>query len=119
MLDALLVPEQAVEKGGEGSAIEAGEAAGRRFLLTLEVTRAVEQESLEVSVWGSEDGANWPTKLSLFPQKFYPGSSQLLLDLASHPEVKFLRAKWEVNRWGRGDMTPRFTFSLGIKELAG
>jgi hypothetical protein len=41
----------------------------------------------------------------------------MLLDLIPHPEVKFLRAHWEVNRWGRGDETPMFEFNVSIKEV--
>ena len=41
----------------------------------------------------------------------------MLLDLAAAPDVKFVRAHWEVNRWGRGSETPMFEFSVTIKEI--
>jgi hypothetical protein len=31
--------------------------------------------------------------------------------------VKFVRAHWEVARWGRGTETPMFEFSLRVKEI--
>jgi hypothetical protein len=41
----------------------------------------------------------------------------MLLDLTAHPEVKFVRAHWEVARWGRGDETPMFEFDIRLKEI--
>ena len=120
MLDAQLISEQTVEAGGSGPDIELGEAAGKKFFLTLTITRIIEQQSLDVSVWGSPDKVNWGQKpLAAFPQKFYAGAHQILLDLGENPEVKYLRAKWKTNRWGKGAPTPRFTFSLDIRQLAG
>lgn len=119
MFDHFLVPEIAVEANGEGEPIEFGENAGKTFLLTLAITRVLEQQSLDVSVWGSADGADWGAKpLASFPQKFYQGVSQLLLDLRDKPAIKFLRAKWTVNRWGVGDPKPRFSFLLKMQEQA-
>ncbi len=51
------------------------------------------------------------------PQKFYCGQSPALLDLTAHPDVKFVRAHWEVARWGRGVETPMFEFGLRLKEI--
>ena len=119
MFDRFLVPEITAEANGEGEPIELGEHGGKTFLLTLAITRVLEQQSLDVSVWGSADGADWGTKpLAAFPQKFYPGVSNLLLDLRGQPDIKFLRAKWSVNRWGVGDPKPRFSFLLKIQEQA-
>jgi hypothetical protein len=119
MLNTFLVSEQAVDKNGEGPTVELGEHAGRKLLLTLRLTRIIEQESLDVSVWGSEDGVNFPAQLTAFPQSFYTGTQQLPLDLTGQPNIRSVRVKWEVNRWGRGEKTPRFTFSLAIEELLG
>jgi hypothetical protein len=93
-------------------------AGGRVFLLTLEITKIIEQESLDVSVFGSADGATWGAKaIVAFPQKFYCGQSPLLLDLAAHPDVKLVRAHWDVARWGRGVETPMFEFGVRLKEI--
>ena len=119
MLDAFVVPEITVEANGEGEPIELGESAGKSFLLTLAVTRIVEQEALDVSLWGSADGTDWGAKpLTAFPQKFYQGVYQLWMELREKPEVKFLKAKWVVNRWGVGQTKPRFSFLVKIQEQA-
>ena len=119
MLDSFLVPEITVEANGEGEPLALGEASGKTFLLTLAITRILEQQSLDVSVWGSTDGQEWGEEpLIAFPQKFYQGVSQLLLDLRDVPDIRFLRTKWTVNRWGVGDPKPRFSFLLKIQEQA-
>jgi len=119
MLDRFLVPEITVEANGEGEPLDLAESAGKAFLLTLAVTRILEQQALDVSVWGSADGADWGAKpLSAFPQKFYEGVSQILLDLREKPEIKHLRVKWTVNRWGVGSPKPRFSFLLKMQEQA-
>jgi hypothetical protein len=119
MLDGFLVPEIMVEANGEGEPIALGESAGKAFLLTLAITRILEQQSLDVSVWGSADGQTWSAKpLISFPQKFYQGVSQQLLDLGEASDTKFLRTKWTVNRWGVGSTKPRFSFLLKIQEQA-
>ena len=117
MLDAFVVPEITVEANGESEPIELGESAGKAFLLTLAVTRIVEQEALDVSIWGSADGKDWGAKpLTAFPQKFYQGVYQLWMELREKPDVKFLKAKWVVNRWGVGQTKPRFSFLVKIQE---
>jgi hypothetical protein len=119
MMDTFLVPQKTVVNAkGDSAAVEGSGAANRVFLLNLEITDIVEQESLDVSIYGSGDGATWgPKPLAIFPQKFYRGRHPLLLDLTAHPEIKFIRAHWEVNRWGRGSETPMFEFQVAIKEV--
>ncbi len=119
MFDAFLVPEIAIEANGEGAPVELGENAGKVFQLTLAITKIAEQQSLDVSVWGSADGTEWAAKpLIAFPQKFYRGVYRVFFDLSAHPDVRFLKAKWLVNRWGVGDLKPRFTFLLKIEAHA-
>jgi hypothetical protein len=119
MIDTLLVTDKtAVSAKGDGPTVDVGGAAGRVFLLTLEITKIIEQESLEVSIFGSGDGTTWGAKpVVSFPQKFYCGETPLLLDLTGHPDVKFVRAHWEVARWGRGTETPMFEFGVRLKEI--
>jgi hypothetical protein len=119
MFDTALIPEKTIiSSKGDGSATDVSSATNRIFLLTLNITAVVEQESLEVSIFGSEDGQSWPEKpLITFPQKFYCGESPLLLDLSSRPDVKFLRAHWEVNRWGRGKEEVMFEIGLKVREV--
>ena len=117
--EIVLVPANtAVSAKGDGAAVDMSAAASRVFLVTLAITKIIEQESLDVSVYGSADGATWGAKsLAAFPQKFYCGESPLLLDLTAHPDVKFVRAHWIVARWGRGTETPMFEFGVGMKEV--
>ncbi len=119
MLEIFLVPENSVITAkGDGPAVDISGAAHRVFLLTLDITENLEQESLDVSVFGSADGAAWVDKpLAAFPQKFYRGQHPLLLDLNAQPEMKFLRAHFEVNRWGRGPEMPRFSVGVMLKEV--
>jgi len=119
MIDTFLVAEKtAVNAKGDGPAVDVSGAANRVLLLTLEITKIIEQESLDVSVVGSADGTAWGAKAVVaFPQRFYCGDFPLLLDLTAHPEVKFVRAHWEVARWGRGVETPMFEFGVRLKEI--
>jgi hypothetical protein len=118
-IDTLLVPEKTVVNAkDDGPSLDVSAAASRVFLLTLDITDIIEQEALDVSIFGSADGATWGAKaVTAFPQKFYRGQHPLLLDLAGHADVKFVRAHWEVNRWGRGTETPMFEFHLAIREV--
>jgi hypothetical protein len=119
MIDTFLVPEKTlVNAKGDGPAVDVTGAVNRVFLLSLEITKIIEQESLEVSVYGSVDGAAWSAKpIVSFPQKFYCDESPMLLDLKAHPDVKWVRGHWEVARWGRGTETPMFEFSIRLKEV--
>ena len=119
MFETFLVPEKTVVTAkGDGAAVDISGAAGKTLLLTLTITRIIEQESLDVSVWGSPDGQDFGAKpLVTFPQKFYMGEHPLLLDLSKEPAIKFLRVHWEVGRWGRGAETPMFEFQLSAREV--
>ncbi len=119
MSDTFLLPEKTVvSTKGDGEAVNVSDAASRVFLLNLTISNIVEQESLDVSIYGSADGAAWDSKpLITFPQKFYRGEHPVLLDLSAHPNLNFVRAHWEVNRWGRGTEIPMFEFHLTIKEV--
>jgi hypothetical protein len=119
MIDVNLVSKKILATcKGDGPAVDLSPADHRIFLLTLEITKVIEQESLDVSIYGSADGAAWSAKpLVAFPQKFYCGELPLLLDLTSHADVKFIRLHWEVARWGRGTETPMFEFGVQIKEV--
>jgi hypothetical protein len=119
MIDTSLVPAHTVVSAkGDGSAVDVKAASSRVFLVTLAITKIIEQESLDLSIYGSADGTTWGAKsIAAFPQKFYCGESPLLLDLTAHEDVKFVRAHWEVARWGRGTETPMFEFGAVLKEI--
>ena len=117
--ESILVPAGTVATAkGEGPAVDVSSASTRVFLATLTITKIIEQESLDVSIFGSADGATWDAKsIAAFRQEFYPGETLLLVDLREHPNVKFVRGHWEVARWGRGTETPMFEFGVTLKEI--
>jgi len=119
MIDTYLVPEKTVVNAkGDGAAVDVSGAGNKVLLLNLHITNIVEQESLDVSVQESADGTTWnPKALTAFPQKFYRGQHPLLLDLSGQANIKFVRAHWEIGRWGRGSETPMFEFSITMKEV--
>jgi hypothetical protein len=115
----LVAANTTVETNGQGTPLELGPLAGQILLLVLRVEEVVEQESLHVSIWGSADGQDWGTQaLFWFPQKFYPGVAPAALDLEQRPDIKFLQARWEVNRWGRGIPRSYFKFALEVQKAA-
>ncbi len=120
MVDTFLVAEKTVINAkGDGTAVDVSAAGNRVFLATLYITNIIEQESLDVSIYGSVDGATWPAKpIVAFPQKFYRGEHPLLVDLTQHADVKWVRAHWEASRWGRGTETPMFEFQVTLKEVS-
>jgi len=122
MLPQFLLPETTVREGGSGPDLELGEHQAGCFVLTFGITRIVEQEAIDLSIWGSADGREWGARpIITFPQKFYCGTYQIVLDLSDHPNVKHLRVKWGVNRWGRGETKPLFgiyVFLQGMKPTA-
>jgi hypothetical protein len=119
MLPQFLLPETTVREAGTGPAIQLGDQQGGTMILTLGITRIIEQESIDISIQGSSDGSDWGAKpVAAFPQKFYCGTYQILLDLTDHPDVKYLRVKWAVNRWGKGDPKPLFTIYLFVQSMS-
>ena len=119
MTEIVLVPAGTVATAkGDGPVVDVSGLSGRVLLGTLAITKIIEQESLDVSIFGSADGATWsPKSIAAFRQEFYAGEYPLLLDLNAHAEVKFVRAHWEVARWGRGSETPMFEFGVSMKEV--
>lgn len=120
MFEAYLVPEKTVVTAkGDGESVEVSGAQNRTLLVLLRITDAIEQESIDVTLRGSVDGETWEGKpLASFPQCFYRGQLPILLDLSQNSELKFIRAHWEVNRWGRGAGTPRFEFTVKATEVS-
>lgn len=113
-----LIPPTKLESNGDGSSFDISASATRTFLCLLTVTEQIEQESLDVSIYGSADGETWTKKpLLKLPQQFYCGKTKLVLDLSLRPEVKFIRARWELNRWGRGAPLPMFVAGLELVEI--
>ncbi len=107
-----------VTSNTDGQPHDVGASQTRTFLCTLVIADQIEQESLDVSIWGSQDGQNWSEKpLLKMPQRFYRGETRQILDLTLKPEVKFLRARCEVARWGRVAPAPMFVIGFHLKEV--
>jgi hypothetical protein len=114
----LIPADTRMEANADGASFDISESATRTFLCRLTVTDQIEQESLDVSIWGSSEGQTWPKKpLLKLPQQFYRGTTKLVLDLSLRPEVKFIRARWDLNRWGRVAPTPMFVAGMDLAEI--
>jgi hypothetical protein len=109
MLPNFLLTEHEVRQNGSGPATDLGESAGQVISVTFGINRILEQESIDLSIWGSADGENFGDKpIGSFPQKFYCGVYTLSVDLTDRPDLRYLRVGWKLNRWGRGEPTPLF-----------
>ena len=118
LLDAVLVaPATVVTQKGDSAPFELP-SRNRSYLLTLTISEAVEQEYIELWLQGSADGTTWAaTPLATLPQRFYPGDYPTLVDLNADTTTRFVRVHWELSRWGRGDLTPRFAIGITLKEV--
>jgi hypothetical protein len=107
-----------VRESGHGEAVDVRASSTRTFFCTLLITDQIEQESVDVSIWGSADGESWGAHPVLkLPQQFYRGETRAVLDLTLVPEVNFIRAGWELNRWGRVAPLPMFVLGLHLAEI--
>src|ERR1051326_90615 len=115
MLPNFLVQETTVRESGESQVVSLENATDRNILLTLGITHAMEEESLDVNIHASEDGQKWSSApVATFTRKYYCGTYQLLLS-AGH-NAKFVKVSWKVNRWGKGEDRPFFRFYLFAQE---
>jgi hypothetical protein len=115
MTPIFVLPESVARQDGAGAEFALEANRGKPLLLTLGITRIIQQESLEISIWGSVNMEHWKM-LHVFPRKFYCGTYTMLLDLTRHPEVKYLRAQWNMNCWGSNEHEPLFGFYLLAEE---
>jgi hypothetical protein len=114
-----LIPfDTKVEENGNGEKVDISASSTRTFFCIMTISDQTEQESIDVSVWGSADGENWGTHPILkLPQRFYKGETRAVLELVLVPEVKFIRARWDLNRWGRVAPLPMFRVGLRLQEV--
>jgi len=112
-----LVPEHVVRSDGSAPQIALNGEQAKLLVVTLGIDCVAEQEALLVSVWGSPDGFDWGTKpLMSFPPKYYCGMYSKLLNLASHPDVRFLRVDWRLRRGNKTARPMEFAFYVFVEE---
>jgi hypothetical protein len=118
-LEIPLIPANTkLESNGDGASFDISPSESRTFLCELLISDNIEQESLDISIWGSADGSDFGKKpLLKIPQQFYPGLCKMVLDVSLRPEVRLIRARWELNRWGRVAPTPMFVVALLLLEI--
>jgi hypothetical protein len=114
-----LIPQGTlVQENGSGSAVDIHTSPTRTFFCVMDISDQIEQESVDVAIWGSADGENWGTQPILkLPQQFYRGETRAVLDLSLVPGINFIRAGWELNRWGRVAPLPKFVLGLRVMEI--
>lgn len=114
----LIPPGTLLQENGHGEAVDVRPSATRTFYCVMFIHDQIEQESVDVSIWGSADGENWGTQpLLKLPQQFYKGETRAALDLTLSPEVNFIRPGWDLNRWGRVAPSPMFVLGLRLTEV--
>jgi hypothetical protein len=117
MLPILLLPESVAQADGTGPELDLVSKRGKLLVLTLGIIHIIEHESLEVAVWGSSDGEKWGLRpLATFPPKFYCGIYSILLNLAAHPDVRYVRVGWKMSRWSKAESMPMFGFYVYAEE---
>ncbi len=103
---------------GDGESRDIGASQTRTFLCSMIITGQLEQESVDISIWGSANGQDWGKfPLLKMPQRFYRGETRQVLDLSLTPDVRFIRAKWELTRWGRVAPHPQFVLGFHLSEV--
>lgn len=111
----VLLPETIAQQDGVGRVLESY-SSRPLWLLTLHITRILEQECLELTVSGSPDKEHW-LPLVKFPRKFYCGTYSERLNLAAHPGVRYLRVEWTLSRWGPAENAVLCAFSVSAEPL--
>src|ERR1700692_1543175 len=114
-----IIPDETlVNESGFGAAVDIRASETRTFFCVMNITDQIEQESVDVSIWGSPDGENWGTHPVLkLPQQFYRGETRAVLELMLVPELNFIRAGWDLNRWGGVAPLPMFVLGLHLTEI--
>lgn len=105
-------------ENGDGEPRDISATKTRTFLCAMDITDQIEQESVDLSIWGSADGQDFgKMPLLKIPQRFYRGETRQIFDLSMKPEIRFLRARWELARWGRVAPHPMFVLGLHLSEV--
>lgn len=114
----LIAPGTRLTANGEGQPVDITSSSTRTFLCSMEITEQLEQESVDLSIWGSADGQDFgKMPLLKMPQRFYRGETRQVLDLSLKPEIRFVRAKIDLARWGRVAPHPMFVLGFRLSEI--
>jgi hypothetical protein len=110
MLPDFLIEETTVRESGESAVFDASEHSNHNLLLTVGITHAVEQESIGIDIFGSQDGVSWiPKPIASLASKSYCGTYQLILPRC---QAQYFKAVWRVKRCSQADPRPFFRFYL-------
>ena len=63
MLPMFLIEETTVRESGESAIFDTSEQTTHNLALTLGITHAVEQESIGIDIYGSEDRRSWSSSI--------------------------------------------------------
>src|ERR1700691_217815 len=116
MIPKIFLAETVARKDGAGTEVTLRQGS-KCMLLALGITRSIEKEILALSVWDPSDGKHWK-QIAAFPRKFYCGTYSMLVDLAHHPGIRYLRAQWKMDRWvSEEEPKPLFGFYLYAEDV--
>lgn len=113
MLPEFLVHETIVRESGEAAVFTMDQDSPQTLFLTFSITHAVERQSIQFEVFGSEDGRLWhPEPLLKLTPKCYCGDYPATVHRGS---LRHLKVIWKVTRWARSDGRPYFSFHVFAK----
>jgi hypothetical protein len=114
----LIPPGTRLTSNGEGQPFDISGSQTRTFMCSMQISEQMEQESVDISVWGSADDQDFgKMPLLKMPQRFYRGETRQVLDLSLKPEIRFIRAKYDLARWGRVAPHPMFVLGFHVSEI--
>lgn len=100
MKPIVLFPEGTAHERGCGPVADLAEAAAQPVLLRLDITRMMQQQTLDAVIWGSPDGTDWGSRpLFRLPHRYYCGTYCQVLDLTPHPDIRYLRLEYKLRGW--------------------
>lgn len=113
MSPVCLFPDELVQDAGFGPDVDLAEARSMPLLLTLSITRMMEQHTLSIAIWGSGNGRDWGGRpLMVLPNRCYCGEYTHLLDLTDFPGVRYLKAEYNLCGWGYDERPKVSRFQL-------
>lgn len=118
MASIYLFPEEVITGGGSGPEIDLGESKGTQLQLSLSITRMVERQTLDISIWGSSDGSDWGLRpLLVLARRYYCGTYHQFLDLSESPKIRYLRIDYQLHNWAHSASRPMASFCLTAEAV--